>query len=177
MVFVVWKDPKQLRKITGHILSQIRSIEGYEYYDLENDRYPKVICNRHWVTLYELSKELSNSKSKFNLNLPKYIPPYKDIPLQATRANPTGFNEKHSCFLCEQNRVGRPRTRDINDTNVSRCPKCLQRTGIGLKHPCLTSPQKSVSEITNMVGQMDPKISDQVIYSLIKQKKRMKIKH
>ena len=28
-----------------------------------------------------------------------------------------------------------------------------------------------MSEITNMVGQMDPKISDQVIYSLIKQKK------
>ena len=45
--------------------------------------------------------------------------------------------------------------------------KCLQRTGIGLKHPCLTSPQKLLSEITNMKGQMDRKIRDQVMYSLI----------
>ena len=62
---------------------------------MEDDRYPKVICNLHPGTLYELSKEPSNSNSKFKLKLPKCIPLYKDIPLQATRANPTGFNEKH----------------------------------------------------------------------------------
>ena len=109
----------------------------YLYYNLDDDRYSKIICNLQRGTLYELSKEPSNINSKFNLKLPKCIPPYKDIPLQTTRANPTGFNEKHSCFLCEQNIIGRLRTRDINNQNVLRCTKCLQRTVIGLKHPCL----------------------------------------
>ena len=58
------KDPKQLRKITGHILSQIESIEGYEYYDLEDDGYPNVFFNLHCGTIYGLSREPPNSKSK-----------------------------------------------------------------------------------------------------------------
>ena len=40
------KNPKILSHITEYILNQIKAIDGYQNYDLKDDRYPKVICQK-----------------------------------------------------------------------------------------------------------------------------------
>ena len=41
------KKPDQLRKISDLTLERIKTIEGYEEYDINDDRYPKMICKEH----------------------------------------------------------------------------------------------------------------------------------
>ena len=88
---------------------QIKCINGYRDYDLSDDRFPKMICSDHCFAIHERLK--NPSKISYKYKLPSAIPPYKEIvlPHAATRATPSGYSTDHTCFLCEQNTVGRPK--------------------------------------------------------------------
>ena len=44
-----------------------------------------------------------------------------------TRATHLGLTEGHTCFLCEQNLIGRPKIHEKNNNAPCNiCPKCLQ---------------------------------------------------
>ena len=47
------KTQKQLRKLTNHILMQIKCIDGYREYSLSDDRFPKMICNKDWNAVHK----------------------------------------------------------------------------------------------------------------------------
>ena len=121
-------NPRYLRTITDNILTKIRFIKGYEEYDLGNDRYPKKICNSCYFPVHERFSNPFNTK--FNYRLPD-IPNFSNIslPYMTTRASPIGYNECHNCFLCEQNKCGRPQTKH-QIVNISQiCSQCFQKTG------------------------------------------------
>ena len=165
------KNPKLLRPISESVLIQIKSIDGYQAYDLNDNRYPKVICEQHRGAICERVKNPSLTAYKFNL--PSDIPQFNTItlPHAATRATPSGFNEAHTCFLCEQNIIGRPKKHDENHNKPYKvCPKCLQITGWGISHSCVKSTKKSVVGITNVIQELKPHVQDQVCYSLLKSK-------
>lgn len=165
------KNPCTLRTITSNILIKIRYIEGYQDYDLGNDRYPKKICN---TCYFPVNERFSNPfKTEFNHKLPD-IPNFSDIslPYIATRAGSVDYYECH-CFLCEQNTSGRPKTKQESVTISQMCSKCYQKIGRGIQHPCLASPAKTAESISNAVKELDPKTQDQVLYSLLKSKSEL----
>ena len=43
----------QIRKITDQILTKIKSTPGYKDYNLNDPKYPKVICNQHYFAINE----------------------------------------------------------------------------------------------------------------------------
>ena len=161
------KNPSYLRTITENILTKIRFIKGYEEYDLGNDRYPKKICNSCYFPVHERFSNPCNTE--FNYELPD-IPNFSNIsfPYMTTRSSPIDYIECLNCFLCEQNKSGRPQTKH-QTINISQiCSKCFQKTGRGIRHPCLASPAKSAESICNAVKELDPKTQDLVLYSLLK---------
>ena len=113
------KTQGQLRKITDHILMQIKCIDGYRDYNLSDDRFPKMICHIHRAAIHERFINPNNTSYKFKL--PSVIPQYMNIslPHAATRAMPSD----HTCFLCEQNRLGRPKENTTNDSTINVCTK------------------------------------------------------
>ena len=163
------KKTNKLRPISEYVLIQIKSIDGYKDYDL-NDRYPKVICEVHRGAVRE--KVTNPSKIVYKFNLPSTIPPFNTIslPHAATRATPSGFNEAHTCFLCDQNQVGRPKKHENDDTPSNVCSKCLQKTGRGISHPCTKSTKKSAVDITNSIQDMNPQVKEKLCYSLLRSK-------
>ena len=165
------KKPSCLRTITDNILTKIRFIKGYEEYDLGNDRYPKKICNS---CSFPVNERFSNPfKTEFNYQLPD-TPNFSNIslPYMATRASSMGCNECH-CFLCEQNTSGRPQTKQESVIISQICSKCFQKTGRGIRHPCLASPAKTAESISNAVKELDPRTQDHVIYSLLKSRSEL----
>ena len=142
-----WKKaPNQLRKITDNILMQMKCIDGYLDYDLHDDRYPKMICNNDRLAISE--RYINPNNESYNFSLPSVIPQYNDISLPhiGTRATPSGYDDDHTCFLCDQNKVGRPVNKyKASDPITHNCPKCLQRTGRGIPHPCLKSKKQLIS--------------------------------
>lgn len=139
------KNPNQLRSISESILVQIKSIDGYQDYNLNDDRYPKVICEQHRAAVREKFKNPSQSVYKFKL--PSNIPQFSSISLLSTVTPTTqsGFNKAHACFLCDQNHVGKSTKQEVNNNKPSKvCPKCLQITGRGIVHPCLKSTKKKL---------------------------------
>ena len=104
--------------------------------------------------------------------MPNQVPDFKSItlPRTATRATPTGYNEDHTCFLCDQNVVGRPNEEKIPSSHGSVCPTCFQKTGRGIDHPCLKSTTKSVASISNVLQSMNTKVQDKVIHKVIRSK-------
>ena len=83
-----------------------------------------------------------------------------------------GSNENHRCFLCDQNKVGRPRELEESNSETSKsvCSKCLQKYDRGISHPCLQSTKTSVENITSTLLQMEPEIHNQVVYNILKSK-------
>ena len=166
------KKSEQLRKISDLILEKIKSVEGYDDYDVNDDRYPKVICKEHDQAVRERYNNRDNPTYHFSKNLPSNIPKFKDIclPHVGTRANPTGFTDEHSCFLCAQNKVGRPRHHNKSTYKKREylCSKCLQKCGPGIPHPCLKSKKNAVENISSTLLQMKPIIQNQVIYKILK---------
>ena len=53
------KTTKQLRKITENIYKMIKATNGYEDYDINNNKYPKVICNQHYNALQERTNHVN----------------------------------------------------------------------------------------------------------------------
>ena len=165
------KNPKILSPITEYILNQIKAIDGYQNYDLNDDRYPKVICQKDRGAVREKVK--NPFKVSYKFNLPSIIPRFNQIPLpfSATRTSPSGFNDTHTCFLCEQNHVGRPKIHHEADDKSSKvCPKCFQKTGRGISHPCVKSTKRSVDIISDKIQEMNPLVQDKLCYSLLKSK-------
>ena len=155
-----------LRKITEHILMQIKCIDGYKDYNLSDDRFPKMICQMDRAAVHE---RYTNPKStSYKFNLPINIPRYNEIilPHSVTRATPSD----HTCFLCEQNKIGRPKEDTNNNSTTNLCNKCLQKTGRGIPHPCLKSRTQSVINITSKLEDLNPVVQDQVIHSVLKSK-------
>ena len=56
-----------LRKITEHILKQIKCIDGYKDYNLSDDRFPKMICHKDRGAIYERYTNLNGTTYKFKL--------------------------------------------------------------------------------------------------------------
>ena len=162
------KNPNQLRKITENILSKIKQINGYNDYNLYDERYPKVICESHINAVYDKIKNPTSTR----FNFPENLPPFKDItlPHASTRTTPTGYNEDHSCFLCDQNVVGRPKENKESVSSKKHCSLCYQPIGRGISHPCKTSTKKTVQLLTNTIQSMDAKIKDRVTGNIIKSK-------
>ena len=50
------KKKLELHKTTPNLLSKLHQMNGYADYDLEDDRYPKVICTAHKSTVNEQLK-------------------------------------------------------------------------------------------------------------------------
>ena len=164
------KSPDKLRKITDNILTKIKTIKGYEHYDINDDRYPKVICGE---CIFPVNERFTNpSSSSFKNKLPVCIPPFADIIVpNVTDINiALSNNEDHMCFLCDQNNVGRPKKQKDPDQNQKTCSKCHQKTGRGISHKCVTLARQSVSEITNAIQELNQKIQDKVLYSLLQSK-------
>ena len=92
------KKPEQLHRITPNLLSKLHQMNGYADFNLEDDRYPKVICSEH--------KSAINDKLrawiKKNIII---IYQHKSItlPHKATLTTPIGYNKDHACILCDQN--------------------------------------------------------------------------
>ena len=61
------KKAEQLRKITPLILSKIQNLNGYSDYNLDDERYPKKICNAHMNAVYEKLKFPSKDKIGFSI--------------------------------------------------------------------------------------------------------------
>ena len=102
------KNLQNLTPISDKVLSQIKSIDGYKNYDINDDRYPKMICEIHRRAVRE--RVQNPNKSSYNFGLPSDIPQYQNISLcPVTRATPLGLTEGHTCFLCDKNLVGRPK--------------------------------------------------------------------
>lgn len=154
-----------LRKITDHTLMQIKCIDGYKDYNLSDDRFPKMICDIHRSAVRE--RFINPDSSHYTISLPSEIPPYNTIslPHTLTRASPN-----HTCFLCEQNLIGRPKKGTSNNPTINKCNKCLQTKGRGIPHPCLKSSKQSVVDITNTLEDLRPNVKDQVIHSMLKSK-------
>ena len=118
---------------------------------------------------------INNPDYHFSKNLPSNIPKFKDICLPysvGTRTNPIGFSEDHTCFLCDQNKVGRPRQHgeSASKTSENLCSKCFQKCARGISHPCLKSTKTQVENITSTLLQMKPEVHNQVIYKILKSK-------
>ena len=166
----VKKKPEQLHKITPNLLSKLHQMNGYADYDLEDDRYPKVICSAHKSAIHE--KLRNPNQEKYKNYLPEQVPDFKSIalPHKATRTTPTGYNEDHTCILCDQNIVGRPREMKTSSSHESVCATCFQKTGRGIDHPCKKSIKQSVASISNSLQSMDTEVQDKVIHKVIKSK-------
>ena len=141
---------------------------------MNNDRFPKVICKEHDIAVREIYNNRVNPTYQFSKNLPTSVPAFKDIilPPVGTHTTPTGYNEYHTCFLCDQNTVGRPRQIDEHTpkTNDKLCSKCLQKCSPGIPHPCQNSQTNLVENISSTLLQMEPKVQDQVIHKLLRAK-------
>ena len=168
------KKPYQLKKITYNILIKLKSIDGYSDYDLNDDRYPKVLCSEHYSAVIE---RYSN-KQTFKYRLPNEVLKFNEIQLShaSTRNTPTGFPSDHTCFLCDQNVVGRP-TKKANTSSTAAiasekyvCSKCLQPTGRGISHPCDSSNKHVVESVASAIKGMEEKVKDKVLYELVKSK-------
>ena len=124
----VKKNPQQLRKITPALLEKIKSFSGYANYDLTDERFPKVLCNDHYIAVH-VSYSAKKS-SEYKNKIPEKSPPFTEIelPHATTRLNPSGYKGDHTCFLCEQNKVGRPKSKvRRRKASPNVCPKCLQK--------------------------------------------------
>ena len=153
------KNAHCLRKITDNILSKIKSIQGYEDYNLCDERYPKMICKQCYFPVHE---RYSNSTAiNFKYKLPDEIPNFKAIslPSMPTRSELVGYREHHDCFICDQNKVGRPKICD----KPKVCSKCSSKIGCGIPHPC-----NPVEYIVNAVQELDSNTQNKVIQSLTK---------
>ena len=141
------KKSEQLREISDLILKKIKSLEGYDDYDINDDRYVKVICKEHNQAVRERYNNRDNPIYHFCKNLPSNSPKFKDIclPHVVTCGNPKGFNDEHSCFLCSQNKVGRPGQHNKSTSNKSEYlySKCLQKCSPTIPHSCLKSKKKT----------------------------------
>ena len=128
---------------------------GYTDYNLNDDRYPKVVCQQHYSTVQERSS--AKSPSEYKHKLPDKPPLFNktQLPHAFTRSTPTGYKDDHTCFLCEQNKGGRPksrvRSRDVSPNNY---PKCLQKTGRGISHPRTKSVKTTVSSLTACINKI-----------------------
>ena len=164
------KNQQQLRLMSECVLIHIKSIDGYKDYDINDDRYPKVICEQHQRAVRE--KVNNPSKICYEFSLPINVPHFCDISLpRITRASSSDFDQTHTCFLCEQNQVGRPKSIEKNNHTSSKiCPKCFQAIGRGIPHPCVKSTKNSVLNITKTIQELKPPVQDQVFYSFIKSK-------
>ena len=102
------KNPSQVRKITANVLMKTKKIPGYTDYNLNDDRYPKVVCQQHYSTVQERSS--AKSPGEYKHKLPDKPPFFNktQLPHAFTRSTPTGYKDDHTCFLCEQNKGGRP---------------------------------------------------------------------
>ena len=172
------RKPPQLRKITDNILAKMKSIEGYSEYDLADDRYPKVLCSEHYCAVIERNSDKPISKYKYRL--PSEILNFQDIqlPHASTRSTTSGFPTHHTCFLCEQNVVGRPpklpktmaTDAAVASTSSPVCSKCFQTTGRGIPHPCIKKAKNVVDTVSSAIEGMSDKMKDQVVYKLVKSK-------
>ena len=84
-----------LRKITNHILMQIKCIDGYRDYNLFDDRFPKMICHIHRRAVQE--RFIKPNSANYKFKLPSDIPLYNHIslPHAAIRTAPSD----HFCFF------------------------------------------------------------------------------
>ena len=166
------KKSNQLRKITNLILERIKTIDGYKDYDINDDRYPKVISKEHDIAVRERCNNNNNLTYKFTKKLPSVIPQFKNIPLPhaSTRTTPIGYSSTHTCFLCDQNKVGRPRSHTENESKDTGkfCSKCFQETGRGIAHPCTKYKIKSMKTISSTILNMEPKVQDKIVHKIIK---------
>ena len=71
------KNPKCLKTINDVILQRIKLIDGYADYNINDDRYPNVICQEHYYAINEISSGKPLKDRKFKL--PKSIPPFHDV--------------------------------------------------------------------------------------------------
>ena len=156
------KKQSSLRTITKNILTKIRLIKGYEAYDLGmidiQKRFVKFV-------IFQFMKGFANPfTTEFNYELPN-ISNLSDISLlyMATRASPIDYNEYHNCFLCEQNKSGKPQTKHQRVDITQICSKCFQKTGRGIRYPCLASVGKSAVSISNAVKELDPRAHDRIL--------------
>ena len=173
------KKENQLKKITPFVLGLIKSIAIYSEYDLNNDHYPKVVCREHYNALLERSKPKLNEKPTYRCKLPTTPPPFSSIPLlRTTRKNPLGFDmEIHECFLCDQNKVGRPVKNKKNTDQLSNarlsskylCSNCFQII-IDTSLTCPASYMKTVENITSVLDTLPVNMKDAVIHKMIKTK-------
>ena len=129
----------------------------------------------HNVCNFPVHERFSNPfTTEFNYELPD-ISNFSDISLlcMATRASPIGYNEYHNCFLCDQNKSGKPQTKHQRVDITQICSKCFQKTGRGIRYPCLASAAKSAVSISNAVKELDPRAQDWILYSLLKSKSEL----
>lgn len=167
------KKPEQLRKITDNVLSKIKKMEGYENYNLQDERYPKVICIPHMNSINNfLSKsnvEGLTIPNKFPFNVPIFHT--ISMPHPATRNNSTDFDSDHTCFMCEQNFVGRPKRKQTEENPSKKiCTICFQEIGRGIPHPCTKSNRDTVNSLVSAIENMDGNVKDRVVHKILQNK-------
>ena len=156
------KKNDQLSKISLHVASLIKTKQSSSF-DLDDDRFPKVICTSCRPKL-----------TKKNCNLPE-PPPFEKIQRSALRHMALGYASDHNCFMCrsivggqpghvvDQRRIVKPISKvitakcNIEGHCLCPCPTCFQEhTGMGIKHYCVDD-RGSVKEKATNTMQLAPR--------------------
>ena len=117
----VKKNPHLVRKITPVLLEKIKSFSGYANYDITDERFPKVLCNEHYIAVHTTYS--AKKPSEYKHKIPDKSPPFTEIELSfaSTVLSTSGYKGDHTCFLCKQNKVGRPKRR-VRGRKASNIP-------------------------------------------------------
>ena len=162
------KKSKKMCLINEKIISFIIKIENY---NLDDIKYPKVVCNVCKVKVYKCAKENDFSLNLTNLN--KF-----SLLKQSTRNSDSIICK---CFLCklisEKSKYNFfKKTMKVvkKNSNIKvkkekfekRCPDCFNIIGCGIKHKCNFT--NLITNVINKASELDEKKKVQLASTLLK---------